>query len=300
MKQSIVVLAVLCAVACTWPNPPLTPALKEFASERNLAIFAPVQGASAEAWTLEMKSVGYLKLPRSPFVQELSPEGSCIAWMTLDGMRGGGPLFVTRPQGGTAEVHYDATDASIIAPSAHCDHLALKAADRGHHLHLLLVGASDNRQDDLTQYLLGFPLNKLVRMQLSSDGSKLALGAEDSFLVLDIPSGHILTQDAGRYASLSPDGRTVAYVYGGRLWLLSLDSGSKRTLLADYEAVEAGPWAPDGRFLLVGVARMKPPSPERMAVADVAGNSYLPIMDIGDPELGPSSYRWIERTLLVP
>jgi hypothetical protein len=137
-------------------------------------------------------------------------------------------------------------------------------------------------------------------MQLSSSEIRIALGSEDGFAVLDIPTRKIIAQGKGKYASLSPDGRALVFVDGDNFTLLSLDTGAKRQLLAGYQAREVGQWTPDGRFLLAAVRRMRPLDLERMIAVDVAGDSYLRVDDLSDENPGPSMYRWIKRSLLVP
>jgi hypothetical protein len=306
-RRTLIILGVVCVCACTRKNPPLTAALQEVAGRQDLAIIYLASSATVKALTLNGKIAGTLKLPAAT-AQEISPDGTCLAWLSLSstpvayGGTGEPVAFITDAPGTTRQIKINAGGAWAISPSARCERLALEVEDPNLNLCLIVIdSATGGHEMDLTALVTTFSLGQAQRIQLSSNGTRLAIGSEEKFAVLDIPARRMIAQGEGRYSSLSPDGTTLAFVDTAENFvLLSLDTGARKRILAGYPAREVGPWSPDGRFLLAGVARMSPLSLERMVVADTIGDSYFPIEDIGDPSPGPSMYRWIKRSLLVP
>ncbi|HEY1754091.1 MAG TPA: hypothetical protein VGG72_01750 [Bryobacteraceae bacterium] len=307
-RSTLIILGVIFSSACTRSNPPLTPALEELARRQDLAIILLLASTNQEALTLDWKSAGHLKLSGAPMTQDLSPDGSCLAWLSLssipvvNGGAGKPVAFITDAPGSKKEIKINAGGASVISASARCDRLALIVEDSNFSLRLIVIdSATGGSELDLTPLIPSFNLAKARRIQLSAAGTRLAIGSEEDFAVLDIPKLRTIAQGKGRYASLAPDGATLAFVDPAEtLSLLSLESQERRKLLAGYPAREVGPWSPDGRFLMASVARLRPLSAERMVVVDTIGDSYLPLEDLGDDSPGPSMYGWITRSLLVP
>lgn len=298
MKAGVVAAIAVCLAGCTRRNPPLTPRLKEFTQQREWALTIP---GESEAYTVDWKRAGGFRRQGSA---GLSADGGCLTWTTLDSPPPAyslpGTLFAhtVDVQGTTRQYKLNGRGpVFLIEPSENCQRLAIFVEGR-----LIVIDAKGDREADLTEQLTVSGVRPISGLQLSSDGSRLALVSEAGFAVIDIGARKLLAQGSThRYSSLSPDGKTLAYLESdGDLSLLAVDTGVSRALLPEYDVVDIGRWTPDGRFLLAGVARMHPLSVERMVAVDVAaGNSYLPLKEIGDPEPGASYYRWIKQTLLT-
>ena len=85
------------------------------------------------------------------------------------------------------------------------------------------------------------------------DGRHLAYSHERRLIVLDMHTGHERAYQSPRKGKLvrtpavSPDGRRIIFqVLGDGAWLLDVEDGSMRKVLADPTAEEYS-WSPDGR-----------------------------------------------------
>ncbi len=92
----------------------------------------------------------------------------------------------------------------------------------------------------------------------SPDSTRLVCDADgEKLLVADVASGAVTTlAESGRHASWSPDGRTVAFVDGQRLYVIPAGGGEPRRVglrrVVDWETPS---WSPDSRRLAYSVCR---------------------------------------------
>jgi Tol biopolymer transport system component len=121
--------------------------------------------------------------------------------------------------------------------------------DRPKVWNLWTADLATGRMRRLTSYRYGQPWGG----SWFPDGRRIAYSHEDRLVVLDLPTGKqriFPTPVKGRLVrtpAVSPDGNRVMFqVYRDGTWLLELDEGSMRKVLADPSAEEYT-WSPDGR-----------------------------------------------------
>jgi hypothetical protein len=178
-----------------------------------------------------------------------SPDGKRVAFDSdRDGERGvyiayrdgSGVRRVSGP--GYAAVPTWSPDAtSLVFVRAEADH------PRVWNLWLLELESGDSRR--LTNYRFG----QTWSGSWFPDGRRIAYTHEDRLIVRDLASGTTLEYASPvgnrlvRTPAVSPDGRHVIFqVVGTGAWLLDLQDGSTRCVLADPTAEEFA-WSPDGR-----------------------------------------------------
>ena len=149
-------LAVIFVNACTRGDPKLTPALQELARQQDLAIIMLFNSPVEEARTLDLKVAGRLKLPEPPAVQEISPDGTCLAWLNSFPPANGAPgepvAFTMDTPGSVHRVEFSPGGAYSIAPSARCERLALRTQGPNYSLRLIVIDvASGGRVNETSQ-----------------------------------------------------------------------------------------------------------------------------------------------------
>jgi Tol biopolymer transport system component len=120
----------------------------------------------------------------------------------------------------------------------------------------------------------------------------------DSVYVRRLPGGRdqVLTKldQPARDPALSPDGRRVAFVVGGRVGLVSTEGGPVHMLSLDTGWTDAAPaWRPDGEALVVSSRRAEEPRDIHLLMLDAAGDPVrrplveTPYLDETQPVFSP-------------
>jgi hypothetical protein len=178
-----------------------------------------------------------------------SPDGSQVAFdSNRDGERG---VYVANADG--TNVRRVSGDGFAAVPSWSPDGrtLAFVRAEPDRptvwNLWTLELASGDLRR--LTSYRYGQPWGG----SWFPDGRRIAYSHEDRLVVLDLESGNERVYPSPRKGRLlrtpavSPDGRKIMFqVHRDGAWLLDVEEGSTRKVLADPTAEEYS-WSPDGR-----------------------------------------------------
>ena len=93
---------------------------------------------------------------------------------------------------------------------------------------------------DLTGAVAQLPFSELEAIHVSGPGTLAAVGSRDQIQVLEIPSGKAVYAGPGRFPSLSPDGKRLAFINRERLYMRSLADGSTVPLLSGTRVMAAG------------------------------------------------------------
>jgi Tol biopolymer transport system component len=178
-----------------------------------------------------------------------SPDGTRIAFDSdRDGERG---VYVAEADG--TNVRRVSGEGFAAVPSWSPDGRSLafvKAeADRPSVWNLWLLDLTTGNMRRLTAHRVGQPWGA----SWFPDGRRVAYSHERRIIVLDLESGRERIYPAPRKSgwvrtpAVSPDGRRIIFqLHGDGAWLLDLDDGSMRKVLADPTAEEYT-WSPDGR-----------------------------------------------------
>ncbi len=178
-----------------------------------------------------------------------SPDGSQIAFdSNRDGERG---VYVANADGSNVRRVSGEGFAAVPSWSPDGGRLAFVRAEPERpnvwNLWTLELSSGDLRR--LTSYGYGQPWGG----SWFPDGQRIAYSHEDRMVVLDLESGDERVYTSPRKGRLlrtpavSPDGRKVIFqVHRDGAWLLDVEDGSMRKVLADPSAEEYS-WSPDGR-----------------------------------------------------
>ncbi len=107
----------------------------------------------------------------------------------------------------------------------------------------------------------------------SPDGSRIVFRSERNgggiYVVPALGGGERFVAAKGRQPRFSPDGKSIAYITGGRgtssdVWIVDDGGGSPRRLAVDLRDSVAPVWSPDGAFLAIAATR----GPDAAAIRD--------------------------------
>lgn len=142
-------------------------------------------------------------------------------------------------------------------------------------------------------------IRDISRLQISANGNRLAVASYKAFVVLDLPSSKVVLEGDGQYASLSPQGNTLAFL-DTRRGLVLTDLATEATkILANpwWTVVGVGAWSPDGKFLLAGGRPLMNLVFDLLAV-DTATADFARVMRLEmEGDYGQTCV-WIKRRLL--
>lgn len=153
---------------------------------------------------------------------------------------------------------------------------------------------------DLTRFLTQFRLgNNIADIRVSQTGSLLALGSSEpeQIQVLEVPSGKTVYTGPGSSPRLSPDGKRIAFINQGTIWIYSFADGSTVPLLKGKRVKGLGGWSPDGRFLLAGAWTTPLALEKRQIIVDATTGRYTVISKLGEGNYG-TTFAWVSTNLL--
>jgi len=250
-------------------------------------------------------SVGRLMLweegTSAPFA--IAPDSECIVWIPRSTFPSA-PDYSSRPLVAVWDGHaawtltYKGIRAGAVAVSSKYRNLYLTAFDDatspGRLLHL--QGEQLKASLDITSVAGNLDLSAVERLSTCSDGTMLAIGTRESLKVVDPKSGRGYFSGNGRFPALSPDGKRVAFVDQGSLFIVDVVDGSRRRFLSRGTVWGVGGWSPDGELLLAayreGLSFFK-----QLVVVDTASGQFANIFEMGEGDFG-SRAMWIKQDLI--
>ena len=154
---------------------------------------------------------------------------------------------------------------------------------------------------DLTQYVTEVNIGSYLELEdvnVAAAGNMVALGSnEEKIQVLEIPSGKTVYAGSGRFPRISPDGKRLAFVNKGMIWIHSLENGSDVKLLKGKNVKGIGHWSPDGRFLPAGAWTVPLAMEKRQIIVDTTTGKYSVIGKLGEGDYG-DYIAWVSTKLL--
>jgi hypothetical protein len=290
-------------VACAPSKTGIIARLNETALSRNFAI---VDTLVPEAMTVIGAGTGRLALSERPGRLSLAPDGAWVAWFPYDSnvypesTKGARVYFTDNPRSAKT-VKLTGLLGAQLAISSGAEHLAVAVVVSGGPVTRLLVvrPATGEVKQDLTDLITQFSLGQLERLRLSASGDRLVAGSRNLFSVLDVPSRKVLFEGQGRFPSISPSGKDIAFVDRHRkLSLTTITTGATRRLLGRSATHGVGAWTPDGSLLLAGVE----PTLSffwYLSAVDCSGDAYAEIERLEEHDSGQEC-ALINRRLLTP
>ena len=163
--------------------------------------------------------------------------------------------------------------------------------------------AIDRRSDiivhNLTRFVTQVKIDSFLEdISVSGSGNFVALGSEEEKIqVLEIPSGKTVYASPGRFPRISPDGKRLAFVNQGAIWIHSLVDGSTVQLMKGKQVKGIGGWSPDGRFLTAGAWTTLLAGDKHQVIVDTTTGKYEVIGKLGEGDYG-TYFAWVSTKLL--
>ena len=139
---------------------------------------------------------------------------------------------------------------------------------------------------------------QVERLRLCSNGHRLVVGSQECFLVIETLSGQVIGKRMGRFPTITPDGKLIAYVDSSQ-FLRVLDVGSLADVplpgtLSSIYGVAA--WSPNSDFLLAG-ARIGFSIFLQLIAINTANWKYTNLQRLPEGDYG-SNFSWISNNLV--
>jgi WD40 repeat protein len=255
--------------------------------------------------TIAGAPAGKVVLRDRPYSVAVSPDGNWIAWDNWSARpkpEGSGAalrVMVATPSQPARSLAFDSWFGGPLAISSKAEHVTLVrgAIGQGPSFSLVVADGTTGRiEHDVTRLITKFSLSQAIRLAMSGAGDRLVVGSSEWFTVIDPSSNESVVFEArGRYASLSLDGRFLAFVDEDRqVSMLDLSTRTRRILLdRSRNVIGVGAWSPNGQYLLAGLAS----SGSKRLVAIVAKTGrVVDMMALGD--LAGDRCVWVKKGFL--
>jgi hypothetical protein len=294
-------------LGCSARGPEMKAKATSMAERLDLAIIFVLwtNGLVPEAVDISGKSTGKLLVPEKPWLASVSPDGGWIAWTLQSSFpppigSADAKVFFTDARSPIKTLQLERGYPLQLALSSDAGYLALTEMNAASHEARLIVlnpGTGDLYRD--LSGLVTSLRTANVRLRISSNGQRLAIGASERFVIVDVQASRVLLESEGHLQSLSPDGDFVAFINKtGTLVVTSLIARTSRDLVLHRRTVVGlGPWSPDGRFLLGGIGGGLSVF-TRLAVIDSATGEFTEIVRLVEGDRGEQS-AWVNRRLLT-
>jgi Tol biopolymer transport system component len=294
----MVTTAAACQIGCSKDSDRVLQQFLEMTAREDLAVLT----YNLVGITRPYFEIGHLVLNDYAGVLSVSPDGRKVAWIprtvighSLNVQDSG--LLVRSDSGESFIVQNDAVPKGALAISSDLKRAVLTTLREGGSTQVLVLDVETSKVEHDFTKLIRPSYQEIERLNVSSDGSRLALGARDAFFVVDVRSERILFGASGRFPSLSPDGRKLAFVDQNHRLLVGR-LGERMEPVGPQVSVEGvGSWSPNGRFLLVGAWTSLSLS-KRLNVIDTSDGRSFELARLGEGDFGGHCY-WISTRLLA-
>jgi hypothetical protein len=293
---------------CSAREPEMRAKVTSMAERLDLAII-PILWTNTlvpDAVRIDGKSAGRLRVPEKPWLASVSPDCGWIAWALQAAFpppigSGVAKVFFTdaRSPIKTMQLERGFPRQLSLSSDAGCLALTSKSTAPPEARLVIINPRTGELQRDLSGLLASFGTAN-VRLRISSDGQRLAVGARERFIIVDVEAGRVLLEGEGQLQSLSPDGDFVAFISKkGVPVITSLITRTSRELVVHWRTVVGfGPWSPDGAFLLAAVTGGFSVF-TKLAVVDCAtGDSKVIVPRVVEGDRGEQSC-WVKRRFLT-
>jgi hypothetical protein len=288
------------SVGCAPRRSRIAEQLQVLESRERLAIL----GFGLSGLTLSGKTAGKLEMPDLSDVspeRAVAPDAEWLSWLPYS-LRGTSPtggeplLYVASDPQRIKPVRFQGSFCNAFAISSGGSTLALVSGGNANY-RLFVLDVQNNLHHDMSLSATSISIPDVERLSLSAAGDRLAAGSRERFTVIDIQSGNRIFAAAGRFPTLSPDGRELAYVSNGRLWITELTTGKEGSLLRGCQTDGVGAWSPDGRLLLVGSVPRASLS-RKLVVVHGASDEFLELIQLSEGDFA-NQCAWVKRRLLT-
>ena len=236
-------------------------------------------------------------------VAAVTADAGCIAWIQIHHRPGALAHSINiavadghHPLRTVPYNWWSPTDLAVTSGASHIAIVAISLLPRATRQVLVVNGETGNLEHDLTE--VARPItDEIERLEITADGTRLAIGSRESFVVADVLSQRQLLTRRGRFPVLAPDGSALAFVDDKhRLVVKNLLTGAETYPLKGYRTLGVGHWSPDGR-LLIACAWVALSWGIPLVAVDTRSGGYLQFAKLYEGDLG-NRCRWISWRLL--
>ncbi len=280
---------------CAQQQPKLLSSVKEMEQRDQLAL---IDGDAMS--TLDRTWSARLKHPDgSWYPPAIAPDGRFVAWspfvVSAPPPRLGQRVLLSDGLGEPRSIQVNGLPGLVAVDSG--GSTIATVLNKGANRELAVIDTANGNEEDLSHLVPGLDLRNLRRLRLSGSGDRLLVGDDTSFCLIDMSSGKVLIKKDVRYASISPDGTTIAFAEGHQINLQSLTRDPSARIVIDQPIDFLGGWSPDGRFLLAGASKAGSWS-FSLIVVDVKAQTFAEALK--QPGEMSSEIYWIHKRFGVP